>query len=207
MPENVRKKDLEARILEVAKTLFVEKGFAETSMSEIAGVVGINRPALHYYFRTKSRMFKAVFGLILQSVAPRLQDIMLDTTRPIGERISAVVDIYYDVFRANPCLPLFVMREIERDVDYLLRAARGMHMDERLCRVVSGLRDEMEQGRLNVVPLRFVFYTFYSLLVFPFLTKKLGVRLLAMPGETFDEMLERWKPYVVSQMEHLLCVR
>ena len=56
MPENVRKKDLEARILEVAKTLFVEKGFAETSMSEIAGVVGINRPALHYYFRTKSRM-------------------------------------------------------------------------------------------------------------------------------------------------------
>ena len=207
MPENIRKKDWEAHILEVAKTLFIEKGFAETSMSEIAGVVGINRPVLHYYFRTKGQMFKAVFGLILQSVAPRLQDIMLDATRPIGERISAVVDTYYDVFRANPCLPLFVVREIERDVDYLLRAARGMHMDERLCKVIGGLREEMELGRLNAVPLRFVFYTFYSLLVFPFLTRKLSTHLLAMPGETFDEMLERWKPYIISQMEHLLCVR
>ena len=44
--------ELEHQIIETAKQLFIEKGFAETSMSDIAARVGINRPTLHYYFRT-----------------------------------------------------------------------------------------------------------------------------------------------------------
>ena len=45
--------ELEYQIIETAKQLFIEKGFVETSMSDIAAKVGINRPTLHYYFRTK----------------------------------------------------------------------------------------------------------------------------------------------------------
>lgn len=52
--------ELEYQIIETAKQLFIEKGFVETSMSDIAAKVGINRPTLHYYFRTKDRMFQAV---------------------------------------------------------------------------------------------------------------------------------------------------
>ena len=44
--------DLERQIIETAQQLFIEKGFAGTSMSDIAATVGINRPTLHYYFRT-----------------------------------------------------------------------------------------------------------------------------------------------------------
>ena len=51
--------DLEKKIIEAAKELFIENGFAETSMSDIAAKVCINRPALHYYFRTKDKMFQA----------------------------------------------------------------------------------------------------------------------------------------------------
>ena len=54
--------DLEQQIIKTAQQLFIEKGFVETSMSDIAATVGINRPTLHYYFRTKDKMFKAVFG-------------------------------------------------------------------------------------------------------------------------------------------------
>ena len=62
--------DLEKKIIEAAKELFIENGFAETSMSDIAAKVGINRPALHYYFRTKDKMFQAVFGNIILSFIP-----------------------------------------------------------------------------------------------------------------------------------------
>ena len=48
---------LEQRIIETAQQLFIEKGFTETSMSDIAHTVGINRTTLHYYFRTKDKMF------------------------------------------------------------------------------------------------------------------------------------------------------
>lgn len=62
--------DLEQQIIKTAQQLFIEKGFVETSMSDIAATVGINRPTLHYYFRTKDKMFKAVFGSIVMSLMP-----------------------------------------------------------------------------------------------------------------------------------------
>lgn len=55
--------NIESRIIEAAKQEFIKKGFEQTSMSDIAAVVGINRPTLHYYFRTKDKMFQAVFRL------------------------------------------------------------------------------------------------------------------------------------------------
>lgn len=49
---------MEEKIIEVAKALFIEKGYAETSMSEIAAKAGINRPGLHYFFVPKTRCLK-----------------------------------------------------------------------------------------------------------------------------------------------------
>ena len=59
--------NIESRIIEAAKQEFIKKGFEQTSMSDIAAVVGINRPTLHYYFRTKDKMFQAVSPRSLQN--------------------------------------------------------------------------------------------------------------------------------------------
>ena len=79
--------DLERKILEVAQETFIEKGYVETSMSEIAARVGINRPALHYYFRTKDKMFQAVFGRIILSIAPKVFDILYQSETPVAKRV------------------------------------------------------------------------------------------------------------------------
>lgn len=50
--------DLEQQIIKTAQQLFIEKGFVETSMSDIAATVGINRPTLHYYLEPKIRCSK-----------------------------------------------------------------------------------------------------------------------------------------------------
>ena len=83
-------KDLEKEIIENAKQLFIEKGFAETSMSDIAARTGINRPVLHYYFRTKDKMFQAVFGSIVLSFVPQVQDIILQKDLPFRERAGKI---------------------------------------------------------------------------------------------------------------------
>ena len=44
MTESVSNENLETKIIEIAKQQFIENGFAETSMSDIAAKVGINRP-------------------------------------------------------------------------------------------------------------------------------------------------------------------
>ena len=54
---------MEQKIVSAAKKLFIEKGYEETNMTDIAAEIGINRPTLHYYFRTKDIMFKAVLEI------------------------------------------------------------------------------------------------------------------------------------------------
>ena len=58
---------MEQKIIEAAKATFLKKGFKDTNMSDIAAEVGLTRPAMNYYFRTKERLFQAVFGDILMS--------------------------------------------------------------------------------------------------------------------------------------------
>ena len=119
-------KDLEKEIIENAKQLFIEKGFAETSMSDIAARTGINRPVLHYYFRTKDKMFQAVFGSIVLSFVPQVQDIILQKDLPFRERAGKIIDAYYQTFIDNPCLPMFMIREIYRDPGHLLAVIQSM---------------------------------------------------------------------------------
>lgn len=199
--------DLEAKIIEAAKSLFVEKGFAETSMSDIAAKAGINRPSLHYYFRTKDRMFQAVFGEIVQKILPRLHNIITTRELPIAERIGSVVDTYYEVLRNNPALPLFAMREIQRDAGYVVKAINESPMRPTFVKLVDSLREEMAEGKLNTVPLPVLLYTFYGLLTVPFLTKGLMERLMDDEECIFDHLIEQWKPYIVKQMVYLLAAK
>lgn len=195
---------LEARIVDAARQLFIERGFVGTSMSDIASRAGINRPTLHYYFRTKERMFDAVFGGIVGTLVPRVKDIVLQPDRPIGERVASVVDAYYDVFGANPGLPMFIAREMHRDFDGVVRTIMEMRLGQYIESVRQGLQGEMDSGRLRQVPMRYLFLTFYSMLTMPFVAGNLCRTVLLDDGETFADLLAGWKPYIVDAMERLL---
>lgn len=195
---------LEARIVDAARQLFIERGFVGTSMSDIASRAGINRPTLHYYFRTKERMFDAVFGGIVGTLVPRVKDIVLQPDRPIGERVASVVDAYYDVFGANPGLPMFIVREMHRDFDGVVRTIMELRLGQYIESVRQGLQGEMDSGRLRQVPMRYLFLTFYSMLTMPFVAGNLCHTVLLDEGETFADLLAGWKPYIVDAMERLL---
>lgn len=195
---------LEARIVDAARQLFIERGFVGTSMSDIASRAGINRPTLHYYFRTKERMFDAVFGGIVGTLVPRVKGIVLQPDRPIGERVASVVDAYYDVFGANPGLPMFIVREMHRDFDGVVRTIMEMRLGQYIESVRQGLQGEMDSGRLRQVPMRYLFLTFYSMLTMPFVAGNLCRTVLLDDGETFADLLAGWKPYIVDAMERLL---
>lgn len=171
--------NLEKKIIETAQQLFMKNGFAETNMSDIAAAAGINRPALHYYFRTKDKMYQAVFGNIILSLVPEIQDIILQDS-PISERISKVIDAYFNTLSLNPCLPIFVVREIERDMSHLASTARELRLEYYFRKIANGLQNEMDAGKLKQVPLHFVFLTFYGLLIFPFLTRQLSLSLFSI---------------------------
>ena len=51
----------EQKILNAAAEVFGEKGHAGARMQEIADKAGINKALLHYYFRSKDKLFHIVF--------------------------------------------------------------------------------------------------------------------------------------------------
>lgn len=198
--------NLEQKIIEAARETFLKRGYSETSMSDIAVRAGINRPTLHYYFRTKERMFGAVFGSIVGALVPRVKDIILRSDIPIGKRVRLVIDAYYEVFKVNPALPLFIVREIDRDFDSVARTARELGLQNYMDSIRQGLQDEMDSGKLRQVPMRYLFMTFYSMLTIPFVAHNLCDNLFVAEGECFDDMLAEWKTYIVSAVERTLAI-
>lgn len=194
---------IEARIVEAARALFIEKGYADASMSDIAAPAGIKRSTLHYYFRTKDRLFQAIFADIVREIFPRIQ-VILEKETPFMERLNAVIDEYMALFRANPALPQFIIGEIQRDVHHLIRVLHELEVEGYICTIKRRLVDEIRRGELRRVPLRDFFLTFYSLVIFPTLTRNLIETLMLEDGEHYDDFIRQWKRRTLTQVGYLL---
>lgn len=51
-------------ILRSARTLFAERGYAQTGLDEVARAAGVTRGALYHHFETKADLFEAVVDLV-----------------------------------------------------------------------------------------------------------------------------------------------
>lgn len=200
--ENCEEK-VEKRIIETARKLFAENGYEETSMNQIAAVVGMSRPTLYYYFRTKEKLYQAVFGDIVSLILPRLQT-LLGSDEPFFERISHVIDMYIDTFTKNPMIPRFIINEVHRDIAYLIQNLRQLSLDDEIGRVARIMENEMECGHIRRVPLQIVFMTFYSQLVFPFLARGICQVIFEEDADDFARFLVTWKDNMLHQMRALL---
>lgn len=204
VPKSGTTENIESRIIEAAKQEFIEKGFEQTSMSDIAAVVGINRPTLHYYFRTKDKMFQAVFASIVSNFLPHI-DAIFSKQEPFEKKLGEIIDVYFDIFTANPLLPKFIIGEIHRDVDHLIDTFYILKFDQYLHHIGELLQQEIDRNHLKKVPLQFIFMTFYSQLTFPFLSHNLSKRLFFHDNpEECTRFLAEWKQHIIAQITRLL---
>lgn len=195
---------MENNIIEAARAVFIERGYAETSMSEIALKAGINRPVLHYYFRTKDKMFQAVFGNIVSSVIPQVIEAIMDKEKSIAYRTKQIINAYYQLFKKSPHLPLFMLRELNRDPELLIKTILGLNVADTIRKAIASLMEEMEEGKIKKVPLQFIFLNFYSLLTFPFLTNNISQKVFNNNEENNEQILADWEENIINQMGNLL---
>lgn len=69
-----RKEDRPQEITEAAFTVFAEKGYAATTVAEVAERAGVSKGLTYLYFQTKEELFKAV----IKSVVIRRVDALVD---------------------------------------------------------------------------------------------------------------------------------
>jgi AcrR family transcriptional regulator len=193
---------MEHKIIEAAKATFLKKGYKDTNMADIAAEVGLTRPAMHYYFRTKERLFQAVFGDILMSFIPQIKE-SLSADIPLELKISQIVEAYMSVLEDSPTLPVFIVQEINRDIDNIISIALDNNLVELGQSVVNVLNREMKEGRIRKMPLIELGYTFYGLMMVPFLARPAGQMIFGRDSYS-PEFLQEWKENVIRQMVYLL---
>ena len=82
--------DKEELILKTAMGLFVERGWHGTKMQEIADRAGINKALLHYYFRSKEKLYKKIFEyLIWNNIGETIKIFREQTDLPFEEYIKS----------------------------------------------------------------------------------------------------------------------
>jgi len=109
----------ETLILNAAKKVFMQKGFGATRMQEIADEAGINKSLLHYYFRTKEKLFDAIFEEVLSQVIPKISKVMT-SDYTLFEKIEIFADTYISAFQKNPHFPMFVLHELSSNPEKIL---------------------------------------------------------------------------------------
>ena len=78
-------------ILDIAKELFIEKGYENTSIVNILEKVGIAKGTLYYYFTSKQEILDAIIDRISEKIFYKAQEISKDPSLSVQEKILGVV--------------------------------------------------------------------------------------------------------------------
>jgi len=186
-------KQTEQKILDAARKLFMKKGMGATRMQEIADEAGINKALLHYYFRSKQKLFEHTFKEAFGHLQPRLQ-VLTNQDLPLEKRIRLFISEYIDVIEKNRFLPLFIMQEIQRDPGNLYSLMTSSGFDPRqllplLAQAIGKTDAEAFELILNTI----------SLIVFPYVGQPLITHVFFHGDqEEFENALEGRKERIAD---------
>lgn len=189
----------ELAILKAAEELFLEQGFEQTTTKQIAQRAGCNQALLHYYYRTKDNLFVQIFEEKAKFIATHFLDINL-TAQTLEERISQMVELHFELFRKNPRLIPFLLKEVLSDpvrVAPILDKIK-QYMVKIFGKIDEALHEEIEKGAARPVSTLNVILTLVSLDMAPFIIAPVLQRVLDLTDEQLDEQLDKRKQEVVE---------
>lgn len=192
----IKETSTEVLILNTAKKVFFKKGMWGTRMQEIADEAGINKALLHYYFRSKELLFKAVFNEAFKTIAPQLNEI-LNADDSLFEKIKNFSNTYITLIQEHPYLPGFLINEINRNENFIedMQAKNVFPPFEKFKLQVE---EDIRLKKIKPINFEQLFINIISLNIFPFLGKPLLKNLLNFQENEFNEVLEKRKTEVAN---------
>ena len=92
--------DKQIIILEVAETLFAEKGFEGTSIRNIAKEAKINIAMVSYYFGSKEKLLESLILYRTSDLKLQLDNLIIEDLEPI-EKINKLIELYINRINCN----------------------------------------------------------------------------------------------------------
>ncbi len=188
--------DTEALIKVAAKKVFLKKGLAGTRLQEIADEAGIGRTALHYYFRSKEKLFEVVWKEVFADMRQRTT--MLESAElTVIEKMQAFAEGYFTKAISEPELDIFILNEFNNNPEImasiLVNPSGGSPMHILMHDIEKGVKN----GELKGEP-RQIFTTLISVCFFSFAGKAILKSMLNLDEAAYMEMMHERKAYVIQ---------
>lgn len=190
-------KQTEERIFEAATEVFLEKGMDGARMQEIANRAGINKALLHYYYRSKDRLFDAVFSLIANQMFKKFAPVF-DEHLTLEEKIRFFYKEHISFLQKNPRLPIFILNEINRNPDRIKRLIQKTDIKKNIALLGAQHKDELIKYNITQETLPQVMSSIASISIFPFVAKPIISAILGEMDLDFNDYIEKRKSFAAD---------
>ncbi len=184
----------EDKIIEAAREVFIEKGMVGARMQEIADKAGINKSLLHYYFRSKEKLFDAILSQVIGGIGSMF-GLMMHEDVNIENKLKLFINTYIEVFQKNPFLPNFILNEINRNPDGIMVLFAKAKIEPK--KFFDPLDKQLKAEGYSIHPQDFMI-NILSMTIFPVAIKPILEQLL------FEGDEKQSGSYLISQKESVL---
>ena len=191
----------EQRILDAARKLFIVKGYQGTTMEDIAKEANVNKAALHYYYRSKNKLFNLIFDEVLTLINTNLTN-TLNANIGFEDKIKQIVAAYIDILIKHPYFPDFVIHELTSNPERIEKIVKRHNLFFRsFLRFQIEIKKELKYRNIsNIKPFELVL-NIASLCVFPFLSKPIITRVSDLFDETqFEKLMNKRKTDIADSI-------
>lgn len=193
----------ENQILDAAEKLFIERGFASTSTTDIAREAGCNQALVHYYYRTKEKLFQKVFLSKFEEVFNKLRQ-PLESDDDFFAKLQCVVDTYFDMVIDNRKAPFFILNELILNGDRR-KTIKGMFFanttrEEIYNRYCQQVEEAIAKGLIRPIEPMDLYLNIVSLVVFSFMAEPLFTDFLDYDEEQSKAFIGRRRKEVYETL-------
>jgi AcrR family transcriptional regulator len=192
------KPDTEKVILEAARRVFVRKGLDGARMQEIADEAGMNKALLHYYFRSKEKLFKMVFREAMSKFFPGMVVILGSSEIPIEKKVEAFIENYIKIIQENPFIPSFIIGELNKNPEQLTEFFVESGIDTSKVAFILKEVIAKELG-ITIQQARHLVVNIIALCVFPFVGRPLLEKIIFQSNQDeFDQFISERKAVILN---------
>lgn len=193
----------ENQILDAAEKLFIERGFASTSTTDIAREAGCNQALVHYYYRTKEKLFQKVFLSKFEEVFNKLRQ-PLESDDDFFAKLQCVVDTYFDMVIDNRKAPFFILNELILNGDRR-KTIKGMFFanttrEEIYSRYCQQVEEAIAKGLIRPIEPMDLYLNIVSLVIFSFMAEPLFTDFLDYDEEQSKAFIGRRRKEVYETL-------